>query len=65
MTLVMPKPETKIRFETKAQKDRIERYAKLEKRSLYQFIVIAAEEKVLRMAQQQVAAAQQQVEGLR
>lgn len=34
-----------VRFQSKAQKDRIERAAKEVKRSLNQFMVIAAEEK--------------------
>lgn len=40
-----------IRFESKAQKERIERAAKEVKRSVNQFIMLAVEEKVARMAQ--------------
>ena len=40
-----------VRFQSKAQKDRIERAAKEVKRSLNQFMVMAAEEKAAKVYQ--------------
>ena len=40
-----------VRFQSKAQKDRITRAAKEEKRSLNQFIVLAAEERAVKVYQ--------------
>lgn len=52
-----------VRFQSKAQKDRIQRAAKEEKRSLNQFMVMAAEEKaqkVYQLIQQQAVQSVQQ-----
>lgn len=40
-----------VRFQSKAQKERIERAAKEERRSLNQFMVMAAEEKAAKVYQ--------------
>lgn len=53
--VLVPKPETKVRFENKAQRERIERAARQEKRSLNQFLVLAAEERAFRVNQASIA----------